>query len=519
MSGEVVAVLISAPDAETARRIGRALVEERLAACVNVIPGMSSIYRWRGAVEEAAEVLLVAKTRAAARGRAGGPCPHPPSLRASGGRGAARSRRQPGLPAVGGGGISMSSERVGLPEALERAARALRREADAIRPANGDPGRLAEGLGPEASARVLAWLLANEPEAGEELAVAWADDPQGAGQALLKLEPDALPKPARKILRRVMHALRSRGVALPEAAPAERVATLPAAQDDAIDEARITPFDARGGRVVALAVSHPGGGVRLFQIAIDPARGVLDFEVLSAARRDVRRWLRESARGGACTLRCRCRRRRRARWWRARRRRIPSRARCRAASPSGARACAEAPAGTRTPGELAREALGSGSGRRPRRSRRSPAGSAATASARGRRSPPGSRRWPRRSPRRAAAWWWCRTRRAASRSRARWTQAVEELARGRVRGAERGAPGGGRVPAVAVRRRERRARRPGGGGRPARPGRAAGAAAARLRRDLARADPARGAEARGGRVPPREALTCCSPRVATGAPA
>jgi periplasmic divalent cation tolerance protein len=65
MKSEVVAVLVSAPDAETARRIGRTLVEERLAACVNVVPGVSSIYRWRGAVEEASEVLMLVKTRAA----------------------------------------------------------------------------------------------------------------------------------------------------------------------------------------------------------------------------------------------------------------------------------------------------------------------------------------------------------------------------------------------------------------------------------------------------------------------
>ena len=64
MNPELVAVLISAPDADTARRIGRALVEERLAACANVVPGVQSIYRWRGAVEEASEVLLVVKTRA-----------------------------------------------------------------------------------------------------------------------------------------------------------------------------------------------------------------------------------------------------------------------------------------------------------------------------------------------------------------------------------------------------------------------------------------------------------------------
>ena len=64
MSEKVVALLITAPDEETGRRIARTLVEERFAACVNVVPGVTSIYRWRGAVEEASEVMLVAKTRA-----------------------------------------------------------------------------------------------------------------------------------------------------------------------------------------------------------------------------------------------------------------------------------------------------------------------------------------------------------------------------------------------------------------------------------------------------------------------
>jgi len=64
MSVQVVAVLITAPEEETARRIARALVEERLAACVNLVPGVRSIYRWQGVVEEAAEVLLIAKTHA-----------------------------------------------------------------------------------------------------------------------------------------------------------------------------------------------------------------------------------------------------------------------------------------------------------------------------------------------------------------------------------------------------------------------------------------------------------------------
>ena len=61
---EVRIGFITAPDAETAARVARALVEERLAACVNLVPGIRSIYRWEGALEEDAEVLLVVKTRA-----------------------------------------------------------------------------------------------------------------------------------------------------------------------------------------------------------------------------------------------------------------------------------------------------------------------------------------------------------------------------------------------------------------------------------------------------------------------
>src|SRR5262245_10014497 len=47
---------------EEARRIARKLVDERLAACVNVVPGISSFYRWKGAIEEADECLLVIKS-------------------------------------------------------------------------------------------------------------------------------------------------------------------------------------------------------------------------------------------------------------------------------------------------------------------------------------------------------------------------------------------------------------------------------------------------------------------------
>ena len=58
-------VLSTAGSQEEARKIAEALVEQRLAACVNIVPGMDSVYRWQGRVETAAEWLLVMKTTAA----------------------------------------------------------------------------------------------------------------------------------------------------------------------------------------------------------------------------------------------------------------------------------------------------------------------------------------------------------------------------------------------------------------------------------------------------------------------
>jgi periplasmic divalent cation tolerance protein len=55
-------VLVIAPSPDVGAALGRALVDERLAACVNVIPGLTSIYRWQGQREEASECLLVIKT-------------------------------------------------------------------------------------------------------------------------------------------------------------------------------------------------------------------------------------------------------------------------------------------------------------------------------------------------------------------------------------------------------------------------------------------------------------------------
>jgi periplasmic divalent cation tolerance protein len=59
-------VLVTVPSVADGERIARALVEERLAACVNVVPGLRSVYRWQGAVETADEALLLVKTREAA---------------------------------------------------------------------------------------------------------------------------------------------------------------------------------------------------------------------------------------------------------------------------------------------------------------------------------------------------------------------------------------------------------------------------------------------------------------------
>ncbi len=63
MSEQVVA-LSTLGNAADAERIGRALVERRLAACVNVVPGVVSLYRWKGEIQRDEEWLLVIKTRA-----------------------------------------------------------------------------------------------------------------------------------------------------------------------------------------------------------------------------------------------------------------------------------------------------------------------------------------------------------------------------------------------------------------------------------------------------------------------
>ena len=62
---ETIVVLTNMPDRGTAERLAQELVERRLAACVNVLAECTSVYRWKGAVENAKEIPVLIKTRAA----------------------------------------------------------------------------------------------------------------------------------------------------------------------------------------------------------------------------------------------------------------------------------------------------------------------------------------------------------------------------------------------------------------------------------------------------------------------
>ncbi len=64
MTDDYRLVFCTCPDAESATRIAEGLVGERLAACVNLVPGLTSIYRWQGTIQRDQEVLLLIKTTA-----------------------------------------------------------------------------------------------------------------------------------------------------------------------------------------------------------------------------------------------------------------------------------------------------------------------------------------------------------------------------------------------------------------------------------------------------------------------
>jgi periplasmic divalent cation tolerance protein len=64
-AGDALLVISNLPDRETALDLARRLIDGRLAACVNLLPGCTSLYRWQGAVEEAQEIPVLIKTRSA----------------------------------------------------------------------------------------------------------------------------------------------------------------------------------------------------------------------------------------------------------------------------------------------------------------------------------------------------------------------------------------------------------------------------------------------------------------------
>lgn len=66
---EYIVVLMTAPDENEAAHIAEALVNTRLAGCVNILRNIRSIYRWQGKTEDSSEVMLVAKTRRELFGR------------------------------------------------------------------------------------------------------------------------------------------------------------------------------------------------------------------------------------------------------------------------------------------------------------------------------------------------------------------------------------------------------------------------------------------------------------------
>lgn len=62
MSTAYCLVLCTCPDADSAQRLAKSLVEQRRAACVNILPGLTSVYAWEGQIEQAQEQLLLIKT-------------------------------------------------------------------------------------------------------------------------------------------------------------------------------------------------------------------------------------------------------------------------------------------------------------------------------------------------------------------------------------------------------------------------------------------------------------------------
>jgi hypothetical protein len=183
-----------------------------------------------------------------------------------------------------------------LPESLERAASELGGLADQIRPANGDPHRLLDELNAEQAGQLLAWILQEEPDAAEELISVWGEAEAGAA-ILLAVPDEGIAKAGRKLLRKARHRLRSQGIEVKLPEQQSKTTRRVSGASDRWQVAHLSTPDFRGARVGYLVDSHPAGGARMFEIRFDEARGILDFKLYNAGRSKVRGFLNSLTKG------------------------------------------------------------------------------------------------------------------------------------------------------------------------------------------------------------------------------
>ena len=179
-----------------------------------------------------------------------------------------------------------------LAAALERAAAALPGCAEAIWPANGDPSRLLAALDTESARAVLVWLLEQQPEAGRELLMAWAEHEEGAAP-IAAVDSASLSRFGRKALGRAAHRLRSRGISLPEAESPPVVASLPGPADDFGGALLSLPDPGGAQYAVSVQIDEISGGGLAFTCSLDWERGLLEFRRIVVTRSEARKWMRD----------------------------------------------------------------------------------------------------------------------------------------------------------------------------------------------------------------------------------
>ena len=178
-----------------------------------------------------------------------------------------------------------------LAQTLERATDVFPAAVEAIRNANGDAVSLLHVLDGETAASVALWLLNEAPDEAQELLRLWSDSEAGI-VVIGQIETEGLSKSGRKILRKVEHHLRARGVALPERKRQPVIAKLPSGHDE-LQQCFLSAIDPSGARLVIWIERNPSGGVRLFEIVADQARGILECEAFTTTRSKARAYVKE----------------------------------------------------------------------------------------------------------------------------------------------------------------------------------------------------------------------------------